>query len=261
LIPVAAGAGADRPRVRPRAGLGDREARLPLAGDRRTQVGVLLGLVRVVEDVVGASREDEREEAAAELDLDQRRRHGGQAHAAVCLGRLDPEEPRLLRDILEAAQLLDGQPALATAFAGQRVGLEGEELPGDEGANPGADLLLVVAQGEVDHAHSFVGPVGAANAIMRHGHVGGCRGAAVVVRGVGADRGAFVQRLLAAGAGGGCRGLRSAASAPRHDHPFRGAARDRPARVAGARLCSALVAGEVAERVGSGSGSRRTGTR
>jgi hypothetical protein len=53
-------------------------------------------------------------------------------------------------------QLIEGEAALAAPLPGQRVRLEGEELLGDEGADPGPDLLLIVAEGEVDHAHSFV---------------------------------------------------------------------------------------------------------
>ena len=65
LVPVTYGGGPDVAGVGARARLGDREAAATRALDGRPQVGVLLLVVGVEQDVVGVAAELERHEGAA----------------------------------------------------------------------------------------------------------------------------------------------------------------------------------------------------
>ena len=149
VVAVAYGGGAQVAGVRPGAGLGDREAADLLALDRRHQVLRPLLLVGVEQDVVGLAAELELHERPAELDLDQRRHHRAEAHAAVLLGRLDAEEAGLAGLGLEVAELVEGQAALVAPLPLQHGLLERDDLLGDEGADPLPDLALLRAQAEV----------------------------------------------------------------------------------------------------------------
>ena len=157
LVTVSHGGGADVARVRAGAGLGDREAAAPSALDRGPEVGVLLLVVGLEEDVVRVTAELERYEGPAQLNLEQRVHHRAQTHPAVPLRGLDPEEARLPCLVLQRLDLVESDASFPVAFAFEHLRLERHELLGDERPHPVPDLAFLVGERQV-HASTLVLP-------------------------------------------------------------------------------------------------------